>query len=149
MAENKIFTVATAHLDTVWRWELPKTINEFLPDTFEKNLDLIEKYPNYNFNLEGAFRYELIEEYYPQVFEEIKKQIENGRCKYPLARSFIQEFPLRKRIFQKEIRQNIDRYFSAGLFRIRLGSADNCKTFGIKRIFNTKIRLGRCISKTV
>lgn len=79
MAENKIFTVATAHLDTVWRWELPKTINEFLPDTFEKNLDLIEKYPNYNFNLEGAFRYELIEEYYPQVFEEIKKQIENGR----------------------------------------------------------------------
>ena len=69
MAENKIFTVATAHLDTVWRWELPKTINEFLPDTFEKNLDLIEKYPNYNFNLEGAFRYELIEEYYPQVFE--------------------------------------------------------------------------------
>ena len=62
MAENKIFTVATAHLDTVWRWELPKTIEEFIPDTFEKNFGLIEKYPNYRFNFEGSFRYELIEE---------------------------------------------------------------------------------------
>lgn len=79
MAENKIFTVATAHLDTVWRWELAKTIEEFIPDTIEKNFDLIEKYPNYHFNLEGSFRYELIEEYYPQAFEQIKEYIEQGK----------------------------------------------------------------------
>lgn len=79
MAKNRIFAVATAHLDTVWRWEIAKTIEEFIPDTFEKNFDLIEKYPNYNFNLEGAFRYELIEEYYPQAFEQIKKYINDGR----------------------------------------------------------------------
>lgn len=79
MAENKIFTVATAHLDTVWRWELAKTIEEFIPDTIEKNLDLIKKYPHYRFNFEGAFRYELIEEYYPQAFDEIKEQVANDR----------------------------------------------------------------------
>lgn len=79
MAKNRIFTVATAHLDTVWRWELAKTIEEFIPDTFEKNFDLIEKYPNYNFNFEGAFRYELIEEYYPEAFEKIKQYIADGR----------------------------------------------------------------------
>lgn len=79
MAENKIFTVATAHLDTVWRWELAKTIEEFIPDTIDKNLEFIKQYPNYRFNFEGAFRYELIEEYYPWAFEEIKEQIEKGR----------------------------------------------------------------------
>ena len=79
MAENKIFTVSTSHLDTVWRWNLAKTINEFIPDTFEKNFDLIERYPNYRFNFEGAYRYELIEEYYPLAFEELKKHIENDR----------------------------------------------------------------------
>ena len=68
MSENKIFTVATSHLDTVWRWELPKTINEFLPDTLEKNFNLIERYPEYKINFEGAYRYELIEEYYPDAF---------------------------------------------------------------------------------
>ena len=40
--ENRIFTVATSHLDTVWRWELPKTIEVFIPDTIEKNLELLE-----------------------------------------------------------------------------------------------------------
>ncbi len=79
MSENKIFTVATAHLDTVWRWELAKTIEEFLPDTFNKNFDLIEAYPNYRFNFEGAYRYELIEEYYPEAFEQIKKYINSNK----------------------------------------------------------------------
>ena len=79
MSENKIFAVSTSHLDTVWRWELPKTINEFLPDTFEKNFDLIERYPNYKFNFEGAYRYELIEEYYPSAFEKIKEYVKDER----------------------------------------------------------------------
>lgn len=79
MAENKIFAVATAHLDTVWRWELPKTIEEYIPDTFEKNFELIEKYPHYRFNFEGSFRYELIEEYYPEAFEKIKEYIAKDR----------------------------------------------------------------------
>lgn len=79
MTENKIFAVSTSHLDTVWRWELAKTIDEFLPDTLKKNFDLIERYPEYKINFEGAYRYELIEEYYPLAFEELKKQIANGR----------------------------------------------------------------------
>ena len=79
MTKNKIFTVATSHLDTVWRWELPKSIDEFIPDTIVKNFELIEKYPHYRFNFEGAFRYELIEEYYPEQFEEIKQYVKDGR----------------------------------------------------------------------
>ena len=79
MTKNKIFTVATAHLDTVWRWELAKTIEEFIPDTIEKNIALIEKYPHYRFNFEGAFRYELIEEYYPEAFEKIKQLVADGK----------------------------------------------------------------------
>lgn len=79
MTENKIFAVATAHLDTVWRWELAKTINEFIPDTVEKNAKLIEKYPHYRFNFEGAFRYELIEEYYPKYFETIKQLVKEDK----------------------------------------------------------------------
>ena len=79
MTKNKIFTIATSHLDTVWRWELPKTIDEFIPDTVVKNFELIEKYPHYRFNFEGAFRYELIEEYYPEQFEQIKQYVKDGR----------------------------------------------------------------------
>lgn len=79
MEKKKVYTVATAHLDTVWRWNLAKTIEEYIPDTISKNLDLIEKYPHYRFNFEGAFRYALIEEYYPKHFEIIKNLISEGK----------------------------------------------------------------------
>ena len=57
MEKKKVYAVATAHLDTVWRWNLATTIKEYLPNTLEQNFNLIEKYPNYKFNFEGAFRY--------------------------------------------------------------------------------------------
>lgn len=37
MKDTKLFTVATAHLDTVWRWSLAKTIEDYLIDTISKN----------------------------------------------------------------------------------------------------------------
>ena len=71
--------VATAHLDTVWRWTIADTVEKFIPDTLSKNFDLIEKYPNYIFNFEGAYRYELIEEYYPRAFDQIRRYVKTNR----------------------------------------------------------------------
>ena len=79
MEKKKAYVVSTAHLDTVWRWTIAKTINEYIPDTLSKNFDLIEKYPHYRFNFEGAKRYELIEEFYPRAFEIIKKYVKEGK----------------------------------------------------------------------
>lgn len=78
MEKKKVYAVATSHLDTVWRWNLATTIKEYLPDTLEKNFDLADKYPHYKFNFEGAFRYELAEEYYPKHFEYLKGLVEKG-----------------------------------------------------------------------
>ena len=47
MEKKKAYLVATAHLDTVWRWNLAETIKDFIPDTISKNFGLIKKYPNY------------------------------------------------------------------------------------------------------
>lgn len=79
MQNKTAYMVATSHLDTVWRWTLAETVEKFIPDTLSKNFDLIEKYPNYLFNFEGAYRYELIEEYYPRAFEIIKKYVKAGK----------------------------------------------------------------------
>ena len=79
MDKKKAYVVANAHLDTVWRWTLAKTIEEYIPDTLTKNFDLLEKYPHYRFNFEGAKRYELIEEFYPKAFEIIKEYVKEGK----------------------------------------------------------------------
>lgn len=77
--EQRIYTVATAHLDTVWRWNLATTIQDYLSDTVSKNFYLMQKIPHYKFNFEGAFRYELIEEYYPDFFEQIQDYVRHGQ----------------------------------------------------------------------
>lgn len=74
-----IYTIANAHLDTSWLWLLEQTIDEYLPDTVNRNLALIEKYPEYKFNFEGSYRYELIKEYFPDLYAKMKVAIERGQ----------------------------------------------------------------------
>ena len=77
--DKKIYTIATAHLDTVWNWDFEHVINVCLKETLDQNFALFEKYPDYRFNFEGAYRYELFEEYYPEKFEQLRKYIADGR----------------------------------------------------------------------
>ncbi|MBR3967154.1 MAG: alpha-mannosidase [Clostridia bacterium] len=87
---KKIYTVAGAHLDTTWLWNLETTVNQFLRNTLTGgeesatkshvgNFYLMDKYPEYKFNFEGAYRYELIEEYFPEEWEKLKEYIANGQ----------------------------------------------------------------------
>lgn len=74
-----LYVVAYAHLDTEWRWEYPRTIQEFLPKTMHDNFTLFEKYPHYIFNFSGANRYRLMKEYYPADFAKLKHYVAEGR----------------------------------------------------------------------
>ena len=76
---KKIYTIATAHLDTSWLWTQETTVKEYIPETLRKNFELFENYPHYKFNFEGSYRYELAEEYYPVQFEKLKGYIDAGR----------------------------------------------------------------------
>lgn len=77
--DKKIYTIATAHLDTVWNWDFEHVINVCLKETLDQNFKYFEQYPDYRFNFEGAYRYELFEEYYPEKFEQLKKYIDQGK----------------------------------------------------------------------
>ena len=76
---GKVYTVATSHLDTQWRWTIQETIAKYLLDTLDDNFDLLERYPDYVFSFEGAFRYQLIKEYYPDRYERLRQYVAQGR----------------------------------------------------------------------
>lgn len=79
MSKKKIYTVATAHLDTIWNWDFETTVSKYIYNTLVDNFAMFKKYPTYKFNFEGTYRYELMEEYYPELFNELKKHVEEGR----------------------------------------------------------------------
>ena len=77
--KKKIYTVATAHLDTVWSWDFETTVSKYIYNTLVDNFRFFEKYPTYTFSFEGTYRYELMEEYYPELFEKMKEYVKKGR----------------------------------------------------------------------
>jgi len=77
--EKKLYLIATAHLDTQWRWTIQETIDKFIPATMNDNFALLEKYPNYIFSFEGAYHYMLMKEYYPDLYARVKGYIAEGR----------------------------------------------------------------------
>ena len=77
--KKKIYTVATAHLDTIWSWDFETTVSKYIYNTLVDNFKMLEKYPTYRFNFEGSYRYELMEEYYPELFEKVKEYVKVGR----------------------------------------------------------------------
>lgn len=78
-AGGKVYTVATSHLDTQWRWTIQTTISEYLRATLDDNFALLGKYPDYVFSFEGAFRYQLFKEYYPEDFARVRDYVAQGR----------------------------------------------------------------------
>lgn len=77
-SENTIYAVSNSHLDTCWSWDTKQVIEEFLPATFEDNYLLIDEYPEYEFNFEGAYRYALLKEYYPEMYDKLQKYVDSG-----------------------------------------------------------------------
>ncbi|HPN36396.1 MAG TPA: glycoside hydrolase family 38 C-terminal domain-containing protein [bacterium] len=78
-AQKKAYLVATSHLDTQWRWTIQTTIRDYIPNTLRGNFALLQRYPEYVFNFEGAFRYMLAKEYYPQEYARMADYIRAGR----------------------------------------------------------------------
>ena len=75
----KAYMVSNTHLDTQWLWTVQTTIDHYLYRTLTQNFWLIDHYPGYIFNFEGAVRYQWAKEYYPTEYERLKNYIKAGR----------------------------------------------------------------------
>jgi len=68
-----LYLVSNCHLDTQWRWTVRDTIGRYLPATTDRTFELFERLPAFVLSFEGAFRYQLLEEYWPERFEPGRK----------------------------------------------------------------------------
>jgi len=79
--DRVLYTIGYAHLDTEWNWDYPTTINEYILNTMVENFSLFEKYPNYVFNFTGSRRYNMMKEYYPELYMRVQEYVKQGRWK--------------------------------------------------------------------
>ena len=73
-----VHCVAHAHIDMNWMWGFQETAAVTM-DTFRTMLDLMKEYPKYTFSQSQASVYRIVEEYDPEMLEEIKARVKEGR----------------------------------------------------------------------
>lgn len=77
--DKVLYTIGYAHLDTEWNWDYQTVIDQYIKKTMEDNFILFEKYPDYVFNFTGSRRYNMMKEYYPELYKKVQDYVRQGR----------------------------------------------------------------------
>ena len=77
--DKTFFLISDTHLDTQWNWDVKTTISQYVKNTLVDNMALMDKYPSFHLNYEGAIKYMWMKEYYPAEFEKLKGYIRSGQ----------------------------------------------------------------------
>ena len=76
--QYKAHCIGHAHIDMNWMWGYNETACVTV-DTFRTVLRLMEKYPSFTFSQSQASTYKIIEENAPEMLDEIKRRVHEGR----------------------------------------------------------------------
>ena len=94
--------IAHSHLDIAYYWRRIHSVQKNLR-TILIQIRLMDRYPDFKFTHTQPYVYETLENYYPDVFEELKEKVESGQfepvgamyvepdCNIPCAESLIRQ----------------------------------------------------------
>lgn len=75
---HRLSAIGHAHIDTAWLWPMRETRRK-CARTFANQIQLIERYPEHVFACSQAAQYEFIAQDHPELFEEIRERVSEGR----------------------------------------------------------------------
>lgn len=105
--------IGHTHIDVAWLWTLAQT-REKVCRTFSTVVTMMKQYPEYKFMSSQAQLYEYIKEESPEIYEEIKRLVKEGRwevegamwleadCNLTSGESLVRQVLFGKRFFKKE-----------------------------------------------
>lgn len=152
--KGKFYIVSNAHLDTQWNWTIQDTIRDCVKNTLENNFRLFEKYPKYVMNFEGAFRYKLAREYYPDLYEKLKEYVKEGRwnvagsqwdasdANVPSSEAFMRQILYGNGFFEAEFGKKSADIFLTDCFGFRYSLPSIAAHMGLKGFSTQKLVWG-------
>ena len=75
---GEILFVGQAHIDTAWLWTIRESIRK-TRRTFLNVLNLMDRYPEFNFAFSQPALFDYCEKHYPELFEKVKEKVAEGR----------------------------------------------------------------------
>lgn len=111
--EKKLYMIGNAHLDPVWLWNWQEGFQE-VKATFRSALDRMKETDDFIFTCSAAAYYEWVEKNCPDMFEEIRQRVKEGRweivggwyiqpdCNIPSGESFVRQGLYSQRYFNEK-----------------------------------------------
>ena len=105
--------VGHTHIDCAWLWTL-KQSREKVQRSFSTVVELMRRYPEYKFTSSQPLLYKYLKEEAPEIYEEIKRLVKEGRwecegamwveadCNLPSGESLVRQVVYGKRFFREE-----------------------------------------------
>ena len=119
--------IGNAHLDLAWLWRWEEAREEMIR-TSQTVLQLMDEYPDFVYTCSQAAAYLWVEEKEPELFEKIKKKIQEGRWKIvggwwvqpdvniPSGESFIRQALYGKRYFREKFGVDVQTGYNVDSF---------------------------------
>ncbi|KAK9462524.1 glycosyl hydrolases family 38 N-terminal domain-containing protein [Lipomyces oligophaga] len=106
-----VYCIGHCHIDTAWLWPYAETRRK-TARSWASQLAIMREYPEHRFACSQAQQYKWLKAEYPELFEEIKKEVKNGRFNYiggswvendtnmPSGEAFVRQVLLGQRFFE-------------------------------------------------
>ena len=125
--EGRLACVSHSHLDIAYFWRTRQTVQKNAR-TVLIQLNLMDRYPEFSYAHSQAWAYEMLELYYPSLFERVKQRIAEGRweivgamyvepdCNVVCAESLIRQVLCGKRYFQEKFGVEVENCWLPDVF---------------------------------
>lgn len=142
--------IGHSHMDTAWLWPLEETVKK-CARTYANQLSLMEQYPNYTFIQSSALHTAMMEKYYPDIYEGMKRRIREGRyepnggvwvecdCNIPGGEYLIRQFLWGQRYTKEKFGYQADCFWLPDTFGYNASLPQIMKGCGIKYFLTTKL----------
>lgn len=142
--------IGHTHIDTAWLWRLAHT-REKCARSFSTVNRLMELYPDYKFLQTQAQLYDYVRQDYPELFEEIRRRVAEGRwepagamwvecdCNLVSGESLVRQILYGTRFFEKEFGYHNDFLWLPDVFGYSWALPQILSQFGIHTFVTTKI----------
>ena len=119
--------VGHSHLDIAYYWRRIHAVQKNAR-TILIQLRLMDKYPEFRYTHTQAYTYETLEQYYPELFVELKEKVASGQfepvgamyvepdCNIPAAESLIRQFLYGQHFFRRAFGKTIDNAWLPDVF---------------------------------
>ena len=143
--------VASTHIDVAWLWRFKDTIRKSGRSALNQ-LRLMDRYDEFEFSLSQPSVYNYIKEVYPDVYEQIRQRVKDGKWRLvgPMwvesdlnisgAESLVREFLYGHQFFNKEFGKSSDVCWIPDSFGFPASLPQIFKKCGMKSFYTTKVR---------